>query len=473
MTHWLAWLLFDFRGRIPRKSWWLAQAILLAAGIGVYIAMHGLTLPKPRTPVTIPEILVQVLFLIPAFAVARKRLNDRGHRLWVTLLWLGLSGLGLIAAYFDLLDPEHLTVSEQVLLAVMMIVSLWLFIDLGFLRGERGPNSHGPDPLGTTEAGPARRGRTVGENIRDAVTGLAALIAVLSISGLGIGFQPLIERILIPSQLRQDMEVAKLRQANEPATKVHEEGVAASNAGDNDAALRHFSRAIDLFGNENLTSVRTYMWRGYVLERMNRLAEALADYDQALAINPDSVTARQRRAALLTRLGRYDQALKDLDAALEYEPDSAWIYMDRGDTLAEAGRYDEAFPEYEKATKAANDRYKTMIWLGEKLDAMLPEEQRQEHEKSLERVVGHRDDLLAQVHMHRGNVFRMMKETDKALSEYAEALRLDPDFGYIYANRGWLHEQQGRSVLARADYEKAAALMEPDDWLKRALERTK
>ena len=123
--------------------------------------------------------------------------------------------------------------------------------------------------------------------------------------------------------------------------------------------------------------------------------------------------------------------------------------------------------------KAADDRYKTIIWLGEKMDAMLPAEHQQEHKKNLAQTVDHRDELIAQVHMRRGNVFRMMKEPDKALLEYAEALRLDPDFGYIYANRGWLYEQQGRLDLARADYEKAATLMEPDDWLKRALERSR
>ena len=206
---------------------------------------------------------------------------------------------------------------------------------------------------------------------------------------------------------------------------------------------------------------------------MNRLAEALADDDEALAINPAYTSTYQRRAWLLVRLGRYDQALRDLDAALEHEPDSAWFHMDRGDTLADAGRYDEAFPEYAKAVQAGEDKYKTMIWLGEKLDAMLPEEQQQEPKKNFETMLGHRDELLAQVSMRRANVLRMMKEADKALVEYAEALRLDPDYGYIYANRGWLYEQQGQFELARADYAKAATLMEPHDWLKRALERTK
>ena len=106
MARWLAWLFFGYRGRIPRRSWWFAQAILLAAGIGVYLAMHGLMLPKPGTPLTIPEILAQILFLIPGFAVARKRLNDRGHKLWVTALWLAVTAAGLVAGYFNLVDPE-------------------------------------------------------------------------------------------------------------------------------------------------------------------------------------------------------------------------------------------------------------------------------------------------------------------------------------------------------------------------------
>lgn len=63
------------------------------------------------------------------------------------------------------------------------------------------------------------------------------------------------ERILITAQTREDLELFKLQEANEPATKAKREGMAASEAGDNEAALRHFSRAIDLFGKESPTAV--------------------------------------------------------------------------------------------------------------------------------------------------------------------------------------------------------------------------
>jgi uncharacterized membrane protein YhaH (DUF805 family) len=36
--------------------------------------------------------------------------------------------------------------------AVAFAFSVWLFVELGFLRGTRGPNRFGPDPLGNPEA---------------------------------------------------------------------------------------------------------------------------------------------------------------------------------------------------------------------------------------------------------------------------------------------------------------------------------
>ena len=35
---------------------------------------------------------------------------------------------------------------------VAFAFSVWLFVELGFLRGTRGPNRFGPDPLGNPEA---------------------------------------------------------------------------------------------------------------------------------------------------------------------------------------------------------------------------------------------------------------------------------------------------------------------------------
>jgi uncharacterized membrane protein YhaH (DUF805 family) len=35
---------------------------------------------------------------------------------------------------------------------IALAISIWLFVEIGFLRGTQGPNRFGPDPLGATRA---------------------------------------------------------------------------------------------------------------------------------------------------------------------------------------------------------------------------------------------------------------------------------------------------------------------------------
>jgi tetratricopeptide (TPR) repeat protein len=85
-----------------------------------------------------------------------------------------------------------------------------------------------------------------------------------------------------------------------------------------------------------------------------------------------------------------------------------------------------------------------------------------------------RDRIIARALVRRGNDLRDMQRGEEALADYKRALELRPDDAFAYTNRGWLYEKQGHLDLARLDYEKAAALLQPpDDWLRRALERTR
>jgi uncharacterized membrane protein YhaH (DUF805 family) len=36
--------------------------------------------------------------------------------------------------------------------AVAIAITLWLFIEIGFLKGTQGPNRYGPDPLGQPQS---------------------------------------------------------------------------------------------------------------------------------------------------------------------------------------------------------------------------------------------------------------------------------------------------------------------------------
>src|SRR5262245_40505989 len=200
MMRWLVWLLFGFRGRIPRKSYWLAQAILqvpAVAGVGGYLMINGLALPPPG-PAGPLSLVWTLALLFPAFAVVVKRLNDRGHPFWVAAIWLGLACAA--AAFGAFIDPFTAAINwgrgEAAAFIIFVIVGLWFVIDLGVLRGQRGPNRHGPDPLdrGSEFHGtqiPTPRRRSLGENIRDGFIAALLLIAALAFSSWNFGIPEL------------------------------------------------------------------------------------------------------------------------------------------------------------------------------------------------------------------------------------------------------------------------------------------
>ena len=109
-----ACLYFDLRGRLSRRQFWLHGVLAL---VGVALAAHAL-LGIARVPPQTADVLVNLLLLWPALAVSVKRWHDRDKSgWWVLLNLLPLAGW------------------------------LWALVDNGFVRGTRGPNRYGEDPL--------------------------------------------------------------------------------------------------------------------------------------------------------------------------------------------------------------------------------------------------------------------------------------------------------------------------------------
>ena len=136
------------------------------------------------------------------------------------------------------------------------------------------------------------------------------------------------------------------------------------------------------------------------------------------------------------------------------------------------GRAEEALAEYDKAIVAAHRDDKLITRLENIEDAGSSVDKHHLERRRLG-AIAYRDETIVYARSRRGDVLRAMKRFDEALAEYEQVLALRPDDAYTYLDRGWLYQQQGRLDLARADYEKAVTLMAPDDWLNRALERTR
>jgi tetratricopeptide (TPR) repeat protein/uncharacterized membrane protein YhaH (DUF805 family) len=463
MMHWLVWLLFGFRGRIPRKTYWLAQAILQVpaiAGVAGYLMIIGLALPQPG-PAGPLSLIWTLALLFPAFAVVVKRLNDRGHPFWVAAIWLGLACAG--AAFGAFIDPFAGPINwgrgEWAAFTIFVIVGLWFVIDLGMLRGQRGPNRHGPDPLDpgsgfhATQT-PAPRRRSMGENIRDSFIGALLLIAALAFSGWNFGV-PELSNPVRWLMVRSSPNIWEERRANEPAYNSQQAGDEAYKARDYDGAIRDYSRAIELYGPENATAAWSYRMRAYALQRAGRLREALSDHDKAIVIEPNFTGGYRYRGLLLADMGRYEDAFRDFETALRRYPNSQYTLVARGDVLEKIGRREEALADYAQAIKSAHDSYDKLI-AGNKLFDKLMGEARME--ESRKRLVRDRDGTLTSAHIRRGNIYSALGQYENAIREYGHVLEFNPRSALAHYNRGTAYDSEGRHDEAITDYTSAIGL---------------
>jgi Flp pilus assembly protein TadD len=64
----------------------------------------------------------------------------------------------------------------------------------------------------------------------------------------------------------------------------------------------------------------------------------------------------------------------------------------------------------------------------------------------------------ATAYFKRGNAHDENDNYDAAITDYTEAIRLDPVYARAYHNRGFAHQQLGNRVQADADHQKAREL---------------
>ncbi len=87
-------------------------------------------------------------FLLTVVVVAIKRLHDRNKSGWWLALLYGVPILLNAGAYSVASDGAlYLTIPA-------LIINLWALVELGFLRGSRGSNRFGEDPIGDAELPP-------------------------------------------------------------------------------------------------------------------------------------------------------------------------------------------------------------------------------------------------------------------------------------------------------------------------------
>ena len=141
-------LLTTFTGRIPRRQWWIGFIITFVGSIaGTLLFNPDMLVSDEAVPPQWPDTFWQLAWLVPATAITVKRFNDRDWPWWLGYAFAAFGAFLYVAPHFGLLiDPEAGGVGTATFW-LLLVVILAVSIDNRFLRGTRGPNRYGPDPL--------------------------------------------------------------------------------------------------------------------------------------------------------------------------------------------------------------------------------------------------------------------------------------------------------------------------------------
>jgi Flp pilus assembly protein TadD len=131
-------------------------------------------------------------------------------------------------------------------------------------------------------------------------------------------------------------------------------------------------------------------YQGLEQADQGKMTEAIAFWDQALALNPNVSAIWHNRGSALGHLGRLEEALDSFDQAIEINPQDYQAWNDRGNALYNLQQWEKALVSWEKVIAIKSDF--TQAWYS------------------------------------RGCALEHLNRLEEALQSYDQALKLKPDF---------------------------------------------
>ncbi len=124
-------------------------------------------------------------------------------------------------------------------------------------------------------------------------------------------------------------------------------GDQSSDIKDYDHAIADYSQAIRL--NPDYAEAFNNRGLAYSLSGKTEMAKAIPDYSQAIKLRPTYAYAYNNRGVAYMASGYPDEALNDFNSAIHLQPDFPQAYSNRGNAYNRGGRLDLAIPDFIRA----------------------------------------------------------------------------------------------------------------------------
>ncbi|MGD9590131.1 MAG: tetratricopeptide repeat protein [Pyrinomonadaceae bacterium] len=252
---------------------------------------------------------------------------------------------------------------------------------------------------------------------------------------------------------KYDLSVADLTKAIELSPKVSANfgirGDAYLRMGRAKNAIADYSQAIAIEPRDIY-----YVARGTAKAADGDHQGATIDLSEAIRLNPNYALAYDKRADSYAALKKFDLALIDRSKVVALAPNDARSYFERGLTYEKLKRYQESVNDLTQAITldpknawAHNGRAYSYELMGKTAEAEAG------YSKAIEL-----SPTTAMFYRNRGNLYYGLKQDAKAEADLKKAIEIDPKFAWAFNNLGNLYLRQKKNVEAVDNFSRATAI---------------
>jgi protein O-GlcNAc transferase len=188
-------------------------------------------------------------------------------------------------------------------------------------------------------------------------------------------------------------------------------------------------------------------------------ADAIPELETAEKLDSSAPEAPYVLGVLYMQAGRYDDAARELNASLKLRPEN-------GDGWATLGSVDSKLDKLPEAATALREAIRQLPQQPDPhltLAAVLakqnqPAEAAAERKQAAELMRTNMNRQRAEVASNSGKSLLKSGKVDEAIADFRDAVSYDPNYVPAHAGLAQALEQQGKTVEAAAERQKAAAL---------------
>lgn len=223
---------------------------------------------------------------------------------------------------------------------------------------------------------------------------------------------------------------------------------------DHENVINDLSRFLELTPDGEIP-VNLYTTRGYAYRELGNFERALADYDQAIALDGTNSRFYANRGFIYYEIGEIANAIADWEIAINFEENLTDSYRTSAIQLTRNALYEPALAQINEAILLDSffgefrwENYLTRavpnLRLGNYFDAILDANLALGSPEAL--------GVEPQVLLVRADAYSNLEMYDPALIDVNNYIEIDPDNPQAYSIRAYIYSQQNDFEASLADY---------------------